>query len=146
MSSPKYASPLILEIKPSRKLRLFAAAVVLASVTVALFIPLSGYFRAMLVVAVLAYAAVEWRRVFSAMGSGSVVRLVWDESGAWRMVYADGVEIDALLEADTLVQPFAVILQLRRMDNGRRCSFFLLDDNCDVETLRRLRVRLRHGS
>lgn len=145
MSWQKYAAPLILEVKPSRKVCGFALATLLATLALILFLPLSWYINLALFSAVGAYGVFEWRRLTGDTRSGRIVQIVWDDGDAWWLHSADGREVAATLLPATYIQTFVIILQLRRADTGRRFGHILLDDNCDVETLRRLRVRLRHA-
>ncbi len=145
MSWQKYAAPLILEVEPSRKVRRLMLAALVATLLLILFLPVPWYLQVALLGAVAAYGAYEWRRVARDARPDRVARIVWDAADIWRLHCADGHEADATLLPDTFIQTFVVILQLRRADTGRRFSHVLTDDNCDLETLRRLRVRLRHA-
>ncbi len=72
----------------------------------------------------------------------SLLRLVWEVSGKWRVWDAFGREHEATLAPDCFVNSKLVILSLKLEGLGRRVVL-LLPDSLDSEVLRRLRVRLR---
>lgn len=72
----------------------------------------------------------------------SLLRLVWEASGKWRVWDAFGREHEATLAPDCFVNSKLVILSLKLEGLGRR-AVLLLPDSLDSEVLRRLRVRLR---
>ena len=72
----------------------------------------------------------------------SLLKLVWEASGKWRVWDACGREHEAILAPDYYVHPKLVILTLKLEGLGRR-AVLLLPDSLDSEVFRRLRVRLR---
>jgi toxin CptA len=72
----------------------------------------------------------------------SVVRLVWDGHGRWRLLQRDGALLDVGLEHGAYVHPKLLILPFRTR-SGERWSVLVVPDMVDADTLRRLRIRLR---
>lgn len=72
----------------------------------------------------------------------SVVRLVWDGHGRWRLLQRDGALLDVSLEHGAYVHPELLILPFRTR-SGERRSVLVVPDMVDADTLRRLRIRLR---
>jgi len=71
-----------------------------------------------------------------------VRRCAWHDSGHWRVRDRDGVEHVAALVRATVRGPLiALVLSAGPL---RRVALVLLPDNCDVDTGRRLRIRLSH--
>ena len=62
--------------------------------------------------------------------------------GEWRLVERSGVALSARLAPRNFVAPWMTILTFT-VDRWRRRHLVLLQDNCDGDSLRRLRVRLR---
>ena len=143
MSSPRYATPLILEPRPSRgllSLMLFAHG---GAIAVVLAISeWSWLLRLFLVMAVLAglwftLGGLSWRR-----SSTCIRRLIWQAENQWRLELCNGEVLAARLQPSSFMYPWLVVLNLRV--EGRRLprSLVLARDSLDAATFRRLRVRL----
>lgn len=143
MSSPKYATPLTLEPRPSRillSLMLFAHGG-----AVAVLLALDEWpwpVRLLLVMVVLAglwsaLGKLGWRR-----SPTRIRRLVWQAENDWRVELGDGKMLTARLRPSSFVHPWLVVLNLRL--EGRRLpySLVLARDGLDATAFRRLRVRL----
>lgn len=74
----------------------------------------------------------------------SVVRLIWDGHGRWRLLRRDGTLLEARLVPGAYVHPKLVILPFRTRSGVRR-SVLVVADRAPGDDLRRLRVRLRCG-
>lgn len=72
----------------------------------------------------------------------SVVLLVWDRHGRWRLLQRDGAVLDAQLEHGAYAHPRLTVLPFRCRD-GRRPCVLLVADMVDADLFRQLRVRLR---
>lgn len=69
-------------------------------------------------------------------------RAVWQQTGHWRVADAGGREFNAELIRG-VARGAWIVLNLRRSD-GKNLALILGPDNCDMDTRRRLRVRLAH--
>lgn len=72
----------------------------------------------------------------------SIVLLVWDRHGQWRLARRDGRILDVTLLDGGFSHPLSVVLRFRS-DMGRHIPLVIVPDMVDGEMLRRLRVRLR---
>lgn len=142
MSSQRSAEPLYLQLKPSR---LLAGFLVLGHATAAVALtyipmPLSARVLFALMLASSLYRNLRVHVLLCA--PRSLLRLVWEVSGKWRVWDAFGNEHEATLAPDCFVNSKLVILSLHLEGLGRR-AVLLLPDSLDTEVLRRLRARLR---
>lgn len=132
MSSPVFATPLVVEARPSRALRALVA-VCHAGAWIAL-VPL-GWSWALAGAALLAPAALaEWRAL------GAAGRLLWHADGQWTLT-GDGAGPAWRLARATFVSPWIVVLVLRDGRRVRRLA--LARDGVPALQWRRLRARLR---
>jgi len=132
--SATYATPLELDIKPSRWLKAYLQAVHLLAAGALLLLPLATYLQGLLVLLLLALYRHSCRRYLRAC------RLQWRDSG-WRL-YRDGVAYGADLLPGSLLTRWLTLLNFR-LDTGQRLSVPLLADALEADDFRRLRVRLR---
>lgn len=142
MSSQRFAEPLYLQVKPSR---ILAGFLVLAHAAAALALTYtdmnaSGRILLSLMIAASLYHNLRVHVLLNA--PRSLLRLVWEASGKWRVWDAFGREHEARLTPGFFVNPKLVILNLQLKGLGRR-AVLLLPDSLEDEALRRLRVRLR---
>ncbi len=146
MSSTAYATPLRLELKPSRNLLWvltathFGALGLLpaTSLPVWLVVSLSALVVASYARQVLRFA---WLR-----SPASVVSLFWPAGEQWRLRDRSGGETTAFLLPDSFIKPWLTILLFRPDSGGRVRNVIILPDALDAESFRRLRVRLRLNS
>ncbi len=143
MSSPRYATPLVLEPRPSRwllSLMLFthggAMAVLLA------LGEMPWPVRLLLVMAVIAglwfaLGGLGWRR-----SPACVRRLVWQTENHWRVELCSGETVAARLRPSSFLHPWLVVLSLRVEGRWLPRSLVLARDSLDATTFRQLRVRL----
>ncbi|WP_455379977.1 protein YgfX [Acidihalobacter prosperus] len=143
MSSPRSVEPLYLQPKPSRQL---AGFFVLLHVTAAAALPYLGLpawgltFLGLL----LAWSLYRNLRLYVLLGSPrSILRLVWEVSGNWRIWDGLGQEHTARLAPDCFVRHRIIVLSLHLLDGGGRRTIVLLQDSLDNDILRRLYLRLR---
>ena len=143
MSSSAYATPLVLEPRPSRQLLSLALLVhagalallpVLAAIPWPLRLLLAG-----LVVGSLWFelGRLGWRR-----DARRIRRLSWGADNDWRLELANGEELDARLLPSSFVHPRLVVLHLRVEGRRPARTLALMPDSLDAQSLRRLRVRL----
>ena len=144
MSSVRYAPPLVLERRPSRRLAALLLAIHgagLLALVLPMDVPVWG--RLVLGGAILLSGREALRREAWLTSSGALVRLGWSQSEHWWLETRDGVRLPARLREDSLVLPSLLIL---RFDLGRHRvrSAVVPSDGAEADALRRLRVRLRH--
>lgn len=143
MSSTRYATPLSLELRPSRRMA-WALILIHAGTIAALCLPLTLpiALRIALGAIVLWHLRRALKRHARLTDPEAVVRLVWGEDGLWTLISRDGSARSAALLADTYVSVPLVVLRLSCLDGGTR-AVTLVGDMLDADTLRRLRVRLK---
>lgn len=133
--SRTYATPLELELSPSkrqRKLLLFINA--LAAISI-LLLPWHFLLRLVFLVSVLLLS------YFLLYKTSACKRIVWQSGNHW-LLTIDDVTSEAVLLPETLVSFWLVIL-LFRLEGGRRCSVLIWPDSVHADAFRRLRVRLK---
>ncbi|MFN2308827.1 MAG: protein YgfX [Gammaproteobacteria bacterium] len=136
MSSSGYAAALRLEFKPSRLRRQWLWLVHLAAALTLPLLPTPGMAAA--IAGLLLLSLYHTRRT-------PVITLLWDSAGRWTW-YEDGVEVDAVLAGRAFIQPWLVVLPLRRADAGRVRPIAVFPDMLTADTFRHLRVRLRSAT
>ena len=124
------------DYRPSRWLiSAVAVTAVLACVSIAIC-GLSFGFK--LVLGALAAAYAIW--ALRSLSYPPFIRIVWHAAGHWRLASDDANERVGEL-ARAVVLGVLVVLTLK-VDSRRTTALVLFTDNCDVETRRKLRVRL----
>ena len=143
MSSPKYATPLILEPRPSRwllSLMLFAHGG-----AIAVLLALQAWpwpLRLFLVMAVLAGLCFTLGRLGWRRSPTCIRRLIWQTENQWRLERCNGEILATRLQPSSFMHPWLVVLNLRVEGRRLPCSLVLARDSLDAATFRRLRVRL----
>lgn len=132
MSSHGYASPLILEPRPSRLLRALRC-VAWGAATLALLL-LATWWTGLFVVAAILAGFLDRHQ------SGRCRRLEWWPDGTWRLATSRGCQ-HLQLAPGTLCTRWLVVLVFRGHVVGKRRV--IACDAVDPVTWRRLRVRLR---
>ena len=143
MSSTAYATPLHLELKPSRTLfwlltfsHLGAAGLL---PTMALPIWATACLDASVLVSYLWLVA----RHALMRQPGAAVSLDWPSGTQWQVRFRNGAEVSAVLSPESFVRPWLTVLLLRPVTGGRSRNVVLTPDKLDADAFRRLRVRLR---
>lgn len=137
--SGQYATPLQLEIGPSR---ILATGLLLMHAAALLPLPLldlPGAVKVALAGAVLLSLAWYWLRLVSPRNPRAVRGLRWEAGGECVLQLACGERLHARLAPRAFVMPWLVILYFR----GRTRPLLLLPDMLPAAAFRRLRVRLR---
>lgn len=143
MSSTRSVEPLYLQPKPSRQL---AGVLVLAHVTVAATFPYLNLpiWSKVFLGLFLAWSLYRNLRQHVLLNTPrSLLRLVWEVSGNWRVWDGLGHEYRAKLGPDCYVHSRVVVLSLHLLDGGGRRVAILLQDSLDDNSLRKLSGRLR---
>ncbi len=145
MSSRKFAAPLQLDPRPSRRLATLALLVYGGALAAMAALALPWWAVLAIAGAVLVEFVRFLREHVLRAGPRAVLKLVWGRDGQWTLVTAQGVR-EAVLIPPGVVYPELVILRFRRVPGGprgRRCTtVLLLSDSLDRRTFRRLRMRL----
>lgn len=84
-----------------------------------------------------------WLRRHAVFGFGktALVRLTWHGDDRWTVHEAGGAQHQATLKADSTRHPSLLVLRYALQDGGTRTRL-IAGDECDAESLRRLRARL----
>ncbi len=134
-----------LKLRPSRGLALGLVAAHLAAIAVVWSsdLPLFWMLAAKLAVA----ASLAWTTWGAALrrAEHSVIALEIDADGRVRALQRDGEWVERRVGGETYVSPLLTILVLHRVEGrARRQAVAIPADSADEETLRQLRVWLRH--
>ena len=153
MSSPKYASPLSIDIVPSRLL--LAAMLLMHAGALALIYIVSLPLAAKVIVSllvVISFFVVALRFDWIATNSTLLHRMtriqsvLWDENDQWQLTDQQGKEHYAELLPTSYMHRYIVVVNLRLINRPwykRNLSLVFLPDNINKEIFRRLRIRLR---
>jgi toxin CptA len=125
-----------IELKPSRRLGLLLAGMLLLALVAGYRAALPAGLQVALGAAMTGWAALGWRRLsptagLRIAGDGRLQGL--DDTGEWR---------DAEVLGDSFVSTVLIVLRYRIGSSQARC-LTLLPDSADADDLRRLRVSLR---
>jgi len=140
MSSNEYATPLTLNIRPSR----LAAVVLLLTHVGALFcillVPLAIFFKIISgIILLLSFLrAQQWVLLKKPK---SIRQIVWGVDNDWVLILKDGEKLEANLLPSTYSHTWMTILNFNAKCH-RSYSMVLLPDALDHHESRRLRVRL----
>ncbi len=143
MSSPKYATPLILEPRPSRWLLLLMLFAHGGAVAVLLVLDeWSWPIRLFLAVAVLVSLWFSLGRLGWWQSPTRIRRLIWQTGNEWRLALSNGEILTARLRPSSFMHPWLVVLNLCVEGQRLPRSLVLARDSLDATTFRQLRVRL----
>ena len=140
--SGAYATPLRLELVPSRRLQLLLAASHTGGLMLLPFTGLGAVFTLPLAVLLCAAGWQAWRSSSALPSRRFVQQLSWGAGDRVELIRRDGTAEHLQLQAGALVTPWLVVLQLRD-SHLRRLYLPVLPDMLPREPYRRLRVRLR---
>ena len=140
--SGSYATPLQLELAPSRRLAFVLATAHGAGL---MLLPLSGLNADLQLLAGLLLIISGWHawRSCTATAAGrGIRRLVWGRDGRVELLWRDGSSTTAQLQPGACVTPWLVVMRLH--EPGRQTYHLpVLPDMLPRSEFRRLRVRLR---
>ncbi|MBI5450633.1 MAG: hypothetical protein HY940_04675 [Gammaproteobacteria bacterium] len=142
MSSSVYAQPLELSPGRSRLLQLYLLASHGGALALLLVLDISVIYRMLLVLLIVCSLAVLYRNQQLRLGRRVIHQVLWRPDGSWRLDIGGSVIEGAVLCPDTFVHPWLIVLRFAARRRGY--TLVLLPDMLDPQTLRRLRVRLRH--
>ncbi len=138
------SSSIFLPLGASRQLGFLLGALHLGAVPCAFVTDLPLAIQGLVALCVLLAAVRGIALHGSRRAARSIVLLVWDRSGQWRLVQRDGRMLDVRLEHGAYAHPKLLVLPFRTR-SGQRVPVLVAPDMVDAEGLRRLRVRLRCG-
>lgn len=129
--------------RPSKLLARFLVVVhVAAALTALYFVP--GRLMLALVLGFITISFLRtYRRHILQLGSRAARRVLCQDDGVWFLQDTLGVTREARLLPSTFLHPRLVILNFELCRSSIRRSLVLCPDSLDVQTLRRLRARLR---
>lgn len=136
MSSNAYAAALRLDLAPSRLRRNWRRLAHLAAAATLPLLQSTGL--AVVVASVVLFSLYRSRRA-------PEIGLLWDSDDRWTL-YETAAATDAMLAGAAFIQPWLVILPLRRADSGRVQRIAIFPDMLPARDFRRLRVRLRRAN
>ena len=138
MSSPKYASPLVLKPETSRVFVGVFLAAHLGAVLAVLPLDLSIEIK----IGLLAILATSMFAVLRSKGLANVKYLTWKEGNEWVLELGDGSQYETHLLPSSYVSPWLVVLNFEKTNESKKRSVTLFRGALDPESFRRLRVRL----
>ncbi len=140
--SNTYATPLLLELRASRRLRLLiiishtAALLVLPLLDIAWWMMLTAGF-----LVVLSFV-VNFRRHVLYRGMRALRWMRWGDADDWELHTTSGLTLRAQLLTDWYAQPWLVMIPLR-VDGHGVWHVPVVTDMLDADSFRQLRVRLK---
>jgi len=157
MSSNEYATPLTLNIHPSRLATCTIFIVHVGAVMSVILVSINIYLKILISVLVLVSLWDVYNRV-SLKKRNSITQIIWGTDNNWILKTSDGHTRDAQLLPSTYVHTWMTVLNFKKLNSMlnsrlnsrlnfntkyfRSCSCVLLPDSMDAGELRRLRVRL----
>lgn len=144
MSSIVSATPLTLELKPSRWLALYVLCVYAAAVLVIVILPVAFLVKCGALLVSLLSCALTYQRRVNLRSRHAIVGLNRHTDGSWQLRLTDGNTHQASLLPDSYLHPELLVLNFR-LGSGKRRSVVLVRDSADATSLRRLRVGLALG-
>jgi toxin CptA len=143
MSSPKFATPLRLEPRLSRRLLLLVGFTHVGALGVVLSLrEMPAYLQLFLVSGIVLSLWHTARQQGWLQQPAAIRCLTWQADGDWLLETGAGETLAAQLLPSSYVHPWLVVLNLRLEDRRWPRSLVLLRDSLDETTFRRLRVRL----
>ena len=130
----KPVAPLLLQIKPSRRMLVLQSLAHIVAATAVVSSAIASGLASLLLLLV----GFSWLRV---RRGSAVTGLVLRSDGTVEIIGSDGVATGVVLHPHTLVLSFLVVLLYRQ--NNRLRAMTLLSDNLPAEDFRQLRLWLR---
>lgn len=124
------------EVRPSRWLMLALTAIALLAVVAVMLCALPLWLRLALAVVVIGYTA----QTLHGLRHPKLAKVGWRSDQTWGLRLIDDTETDARLRTSRVLGAM-IVLRLSWEPRGRT-ALVLLPDNMDVDTRRRLRMRL----
>lgn len=141
----KAASPVRIELRPSRIAGAFVVVTHLATALLIAWLPIAASVRALAAIVVGAHCVWAVRSTASRVLRSSIVSAELAGDRRVTLVRRDGRRIGGRALADSYVGERVATLVVRRDGSWRRDALWLLPDMVAKEDLRRFRVQLRLG-
>ena len=145
MSSKKYATPLRLEIKPSKILFFLLLILHFLALLIIYTLNFDLLITVLIVIPVFISAYFSIFKITLQKSKNSIIKLVWDGNNEWILENKIGEKINAELLKDTYISSMMTILIFKCEGQFVTKNIVLLKDNIDENDFRRLRVRLKVG-
>lgn len=142
MSLNAYATPLHLDVVPSRIVTVYIVVVHVLCTVCVLLLPVPLFSKPLLLILFVASAVYYLLKVRMKLGQ-CINRLVWTEGNDWMLGSIDGQVQAASLLGNTYVHPLMTVLLFSTENSWRSRPVILLPDNTPKQGFRRLRVRLK---
>lgn len=143
MSSAKYAAPLTLNFKPSRRLGLFVFVIHASALAVLPPLSMPWWMRAALALAIAGHLFTSLHLHVLLKHRDSIIKAVWDAEDRWWLTTRSGRQIEARTAPGSYVQPWLVVVHLAEEQSKKRRYLLVLPDSVAPDAHRQLRVRLR---
>ena len=136
-----------LKITPacSKQFVVVLSIITLVAIVVLAMTPMGVLLKSAGFVVILVWYALTVREHCLHQGRVAIRTAILRTDDSWLVLFESEDPVKAELLPDCLVQPWLTVLQFK-IPNRRRKSLILLRDNVDVDTFRRLRVRLKNSS
>jgi len=151
VSSKKYASPLRLDVRPSRFLSFLLLVLHLAAIGLFIFLAFELVITALGIVLMLVSAYFTIQKYGRQQSASAVVGVIWDADDVWQLEMQNGRRSTVTLLPDSYVHPSISILRFNYVSDQQSvrgslsATVILLKDNVNADSFRRLRVRLKVG-
>lgn len=141
MSSSAFSTSLDLSPRPSVRAVVWLSLLHMAAVALVVLAGLSKWAGlGMAALFLVSWISLRRHPVFG-YGPRALTHMIWHAEGGWTVESTRGGRQDAELLPGSVVQSWAIVLNFRLKQGGRR-SRVLLGDELDADQLRRLRARL----
>jgi hypothetical protein len=140
--SRKYATPLRLEIRPSRTLGYWVSMAYSLPLLLLPFLQLPGWLNLVLLMLLTGGFIRTWRSQVLLLHQDAVQSLHWGEEKHCLLGLRSGSQQQKVLCNQVFLMPWLVILYFNKTGFGKD-SLLLLPDMVDPETFRKLRIRLQ---
>ena len=130
-----YATPLILDVIPSKSLRWYFVFVISLSFLSIWLLSIDGYFKAIFSTLVIGVYFQGYKQI------DEQVQIVWNEDNEW-LIKTKYAENSAVILRSSFIRPWLTILNFK-LDNKKTYSVVLFKDSIHPDQFRKLRVRLK---
>ena len=143
MSQIKYATPLLIELLPSRWLFVVLSFMHAGAMLVLLPLPWPWWSQTVLcgIIAISLWHQLRTHALLIA--PQAVVTLLWDADDEWTLHLQNKQTLSGELAHSTFIHPWLTVLNFKNPGKWRQRSVIILPDNIHPDVFRQLRVRLQ---